>query len=53
LEHDATTLVKMLNQPNDIPNAPMLRWIPWIRLFDMEFLHVPRASMKFKDALSR
>jgi hypothetical protein len=53
LEHDATALVQMLRQPNDLPNAPMMRWISFIRLYDMEFLHVPGSSMKMEDAFSR
>ncbi len=53
LEHDAISLAKMLRQPDDVPNAPMLRWVSWIRLFDFETKHVPASSFKMEDALSR
>lgn len=53
LEHDAVSLAKMLQQPDDVPNAPMLRWVSWIRLFDFETKHVPATSFKMEDALSR
>ncbi len=51
LNHDAVSLAKMLR--HDIPNAPMLHWVLWIRLFDFEMKHVPATSFEMEDALSR
>ncbi len=53
LEHDAISLAKMLKEPDDVPNVPMLRWILWIQLFDFETKHVKAESFKTEDALSR
>ncbi|PIL30703.1 hypothetical protein GSI_06871 [Ganoderma sinense ZZ0214-1] len=53
LENDASSLATMLRKPDDVPNAPMLRWVSWLLLFDFEIKHVPAASMKMEDALSR
>jgi hypothetical protein len=52
LEHDATVLIQMLQQPNDLPNVPMMQCISFICLFDMEFHHVPRSLMKLEDTFS-
>ncbi len=43
----------MLRHPDDVPNAPMLRWVSWIMLFDFETKHVPASAFKIEDALSR
>ncbi|KAJ7191445.1 hypothetical protein GGX14DRAFT_407110 [Mycena pura] len=40
-------------EPDDVPNAPMLCWIAWIRLFDLEPNHIRDKSFKIEDALSR
>jgi hypothetical protein len=53
LDHDATSLAKMIREPDDLPNAPLLRWVSWIRLFDFEPNHVRAESFKVEDALSR
>jgi hypothetical protein len=53
LDHDAKSLAKMLREPDDVPNAPLLRWVAWIRLFDFEPNHVRAESFKAEDALSR
>ena len=53
LEHDAVSLAKMIKKPDDVPNAPMLRWVSWLLLFDFETKHVPATAMKMEDALSR
>lgn len=43
----------MLKTVDDVPNAPVLRWISWIRLFDFETKHVPAPQFKLEDGLSR
>ena len=53
LDHDALSLAQMIRQPDDVPNAPILRWVSWIRLFDFEPNHVPATSFKVEDGLSR
>jgi hypothetical protein len=53
LDHDAISLAQMLRRYDDVPNAPILRWISWIQLFDFEPHHVPATSFKAEDALSR
>ena len=53
LDHDAISLAKMLREPDDLPNAPLLRWVAWCRLFDFEPNHVPATQFKVEDALSR
>ncbi len=53
LDHDALSLAQMIRQPDDVPNAPILRWVAWIRLFDFEPHHVPATSFKVEDGLSR
>jgi hypothetical protein len=53
LDHDALSLAKMLRELDDVPNAPLLRWVAWIRLFDFEPHHVRAETFKMEDALSR
>ncbi|KAJ7208631.1 hypothetical protein GGX14DRAFT_633510 [Mycena pura] len=53
LDHDAKLLSKTIREPDDVPNAPMLCWIAWIRLFDLEPNHIRDKSFKIEDALSR
>ncbi|KAJ3870980.1 hypothetical protein F5051DRAFT_290927, partial [Lentinula edodes] len=53
LEHDAQSVAQMLKTVDDVPNAPVLRWISWIRLFDFEMKHVPATAFKLEDGLSR
>ncbi|KAF7334396.1 Retrovirus-related Pol polyprotein from transposon 17.6 [Mycena venus] len=53
LDHDAKSLAKMLQEPDDVPNTPLLCWVSWIRLFDFEPNHVRAESFKIEDALSR
>ena len=53
LDHDAKSLAKMLLEPDDVPNAPLLRWVSWCRLFDFETNHVPATQFRVEDALSR
>jgi hypothetical protein len=43
----------MLNHPNLQPNAAINRWIEGILLYDFKLVHVPAASFKGPDALSR
>jgi hypothetical protein len=50
LDHDALSLAKMLREPDDVPNAPLLRWVAWIRLFDFEPHHVRAESFRVEDA---
>lgn len=52
LEADAKFLAQMFHAP-DLPNAAMNRWICYIQLFDFELKHVPAASHKAPDGLSR
>ena len=42
----------MVKQP-DLPNAPMMRWISYIALFDYVMHHVPSQSHAAEDGLSR
>jgi hypothetical protein len=53
LDHDALSLAKIIREPDDIPNAPLLHWVAWIRLFDFEPHHVRAEAFKMEDALSR
>ena len=53
LDHDAKSLAKMLQEPNDVPNALLLRWVAWCRLFNFEPNHVSATQFKVEDALSR
>ena len=54
VETDAQTLVWLLNQPpNGLPNAMMMRWLTFIRLFDFEVKHVPGAKNTGPDGLSQ
>ncbi|KAJ7199671.1 hypothetical protein GGX14DRAFT_401273 [Mycena pura] len=53
LDHNAKLLSKTIREPDDVPNAPMLCWIAWIRLFDLEPNHIRDKSFKIEDALSR
>ncbi|KAI0739251.1 hypothetical protein C8Q80DRAFT_1275392 [Daedaleopsis nitida] len=43
----------MIQQPDNVPNTPMLRWVSWIRLFDLKTKHIPALSFKMEDTLSR
>ena len=43
----------MIKEPDDVPNAPLLRWAMWICLFDFETNHVPATSHKLEDGLSQ
>ena len=43
----------MIKNPDDLPNAPMLRWVSYIKMFDFEHKHVPAQKMKLEDGLSR
>ena len=52
LEVDAKSIQQMLNAP-ELPNAPMTRWIAFIKLFDFDLRHVSAAKHKLPDALSR
>lgn len=53
VEHDAQSVAQMLRSVDDVPNAPILRWISWIRLFDFKTKHVPATALKLEDGLSR
>jgi transposase InsO family protein len=52
LEVDARSLVQMLNSP-DLPSSPMTRWLAFIKLFDLEVVHVPAEKHLLVDGLSR
>ncbi len=53
LDHDAISLAKMIRDPDDVPNAPMLRWVSWMRLFNFYMHHVPATAHKAEDGMSR
>jgi len=54
IETNAQTLVWLLNQPsNDLPNAMMMRWLAYIRLFDFHVKHIPGNKNGATDALSQ
>lgn len=53
MEHDAQSVAQMLKTVDDVPNAPVLWWISWIRLFDFETKHIPAPQFKLEDGLSR
>ena len=42
----------MLNAP-ELPNAPMTRWLAYVKLFDFDIVHVPAKDHTIPDALSR
>ena len=53
LDHDALSLVQMIHQPDDVPNAPILRWVVRIQLFDFEPYHMPATAFRAEDGLSQ
>ena len=52
LEVDAKFLEQMIKEP-DLPNAPMTRWITYLRLFSFQLRHVPAEKGKGQDGMSR
>lgn len=52
VEIDASFLAKTANAPG-LPNAAATRWVAYIRLFDLEYKHVPAEQHKAPDGLSR
>jgi Integrase zinc binding domain/Integrase core domain/RNase H-like domain found in reverse transcriptase len=52
VEMDASFIKAMVNSPG-LPNAAATRWIVYIRLFDLEFKHIPGTSHQAPDGLSR
>jgi hypothetical protein len=51
---DSQTLVWLLNQPpNDLPNAMMMRWLAYARLFDFDIKPVKGSQNGAADRLSR
>lgn len=53
VEADASFLKQMIANPGDLPNAPMIRWVMYIGLFDFELKHVPADKHVAPDGLSR
>lgn len=53
VEMDASSIKQMLNNPDLQPNATINRWIAACKLFDFQLVHVPAASHKGPDGLSR
>jgi RNase H-like domain found in reverse transcriptase len=53
VEVDAKYIKGMLNHPNLQPKAAITRWIEGILLYDFKLVHVPAASFKGPEALSR
>ncbi|OBZ70423.1 Transposon Tf2-9 polyprotein [Grifola frondosa] len=52
LDVDAKSLKQMISSP-DLPNAPMTRWVSYLRLFDFYVNHVPATAHQASDGLSR
>jgi hypothetical protein len=53
VEVDAAYIKGMLNNPDEVPNATLNRWLAYIQLFDFELKHVPANRHKAPDGLSR
>lgn len=54
LETDAKVLIAQLNDGfSSLPNAALTRWVAYIKMFDMEFRHVPGRKHTAADGLSR
>lgn len=53
IDTDAKFLQEMIFNPGDLPNAPMMRWVMYISLFDFELNHVPAEKHQAADGLSR
>jgi len=50
---DSQTLVWLLNQPpNDLPNAMIMRWLAYARLFDFDVKHIKGNKNSVADGLS-
>lgn len=49
---DASYLKQMVHEL-DLPNAPMIRWVTYIQLFDFLLKHIPAAKHQAEDGLSR
>jgi hypothetical protein len=52
LQVDAQSLIQMFNSLS-LPNAPMTRWVVFIRLFSFDMVHNPGKTFMLPDALSR
>jgi hypothetical protein len=52
LRVDAKCLIGMINNPS-LPNAPMNRWIAFIKLFSFDLVHTPGKTFTMPDGLSR
>ena len=53
VEMDAAYIKGMLNNPDEVPNATLNRWIAYIQLFTFELRHVSATEFKGPDGLSR
>ncbi|KZT31249.1 hypothetical protein SISSUDRAFT_1105277, partial [Sistotremastrum suecicum HHB10207 ss-3] len=53
VEIDAAYIKGMLNNPDEIPNATLNRWISYIQLFSFTLRHVPAERHQAPDGLSR
>ncbi|KZT31595.1 hypothetical protein SISSUDRAFT_974489, partial [Sistotremastrum suecicum HHB10207 ss-3] len=53
VETDASYIKGMLNNPDEIPNATLNRWIAYIQLFSFTLRHIPAERHKAPDGLSR
>ncbi|MBW0509804.1 hypothetical protein O181_049519 [Austropuccinia psidii MF-1] len=52
LQADAKALIGMINTPF-LPNAPMRRWVAFIKLFLFDLVHKPGMTFTMPDGLSR
>ncbi|MBW0582643.1 hypothetical protein O181_122358, partial [Austropuccinia psidii MF-1] len=52
LQAEAKALIEMINTPC-LPNAPMTRWVAFIRLFSFYLVHKPGKTFTMPDGLSR
>jgi hypothetical protein len=53
IEMDASFIKDMLNNPDEVPNNALNRWIAYAQLFNFELRHVPKEKHKGPDGLSR
>ncbi|MBW0546567.1 hypothetical protein O181_086282 [Austropuccinia psidii MF-1] len=52
LQVDAKALIEMINTPC-LPNAPMTRWVAFIKLFSFDLVQKPGKTFTMPDGLSR
>lgn len=53
LKVDAIFIKNMIENPDSLPNSTLLRWVAYIKLFNITFIYNPATVHKAADGLSR